>query len=214
LRLTAKQDSACEVQHLRWHGGPVLLAFNARHVAGASPRICLWETGPERCASLPPIADSNGWGAFREATTPDVGTNALDLFVYADAPSSPTRNDYANFQVLEFDSLPQFDLVGVPTGRSVSNTLVVQNSSYSVNWVGPADSQHVLVDGLLNGWLISDRKPLHVHYVPADKIVASRWLSIVGLVMTTGLGLSIADWRGLLLVGRRRRSRPPFPFSR
>jgi hypothetical protein len=207
LQLAARQDSACEAQRLNWHGGPVVVTFAARHVSGASLRLCLWETGPQRCASLPPVVDSRGWSTYRESATPDGGTRALDLFVYADAyaPGTLTRNDYADFQVLEFQSLPQFDLVGVPLTALRSPALVVQTSSYSPSWVGPAGSRHVLVDGLLNGWFVSQQQSFSVRYVPGDEIEASRWVSVLGLLIIVGLVMSMINWRSLPLIFRWQR---------
>jgi hypothetical protein len=88
--------------------------------------------------------------------TPDVGTKALGLFIYANADPTLARtvNDYADVSAY---SIPSTNLVivGYPNGlvSGAPSQLLVLRESYSSSWTGPAGSTHVLVDGMMNGWL-------------------------------------------------------------
>jgi hypothetical protein len=70
-------------------------------------------------------------------------------------------------------------LLGDPVTQPVSSAeLVVVHSSFSSDWQGPADSRHVLVDGMLNGWLVPTRSgTFATYYLPADVFRASQWVS-------------------------------------
>lgn len=204
LRLTARGGSACESQLLDWHGGPLVITLDVRHGSGALPHICLWETGPERCANLPVMAEAPGWTTYSATTTPDAGTTALGLYLYADVylPGTLTENDYAVVRVLEVPSLPQFDFVGVPVTAGTSPVLVVQDNAYSPNWSGSAGSSPVLVDGLLNGWQLSPGQLFSARYVPSDEVLAAFWVSAAGLVLALGLGLSLILRRNMVIILR------------
>jgi len=207
LRLSARFDSACEVKRLQWSGGPLLLTMSVRHGEGSDPRICLWETGANRCATLPqPVASGGVWTQYGSTVTPDHGTTALDLFVYADVfvPDTLTQDDYANIRVLEVPSLPQLDVLATPSTGTASSLLVVHHSAYSSMWQGPAGSEHVTVDGLLNGWIVTNGASTPPSY-KADAIQTSMELSAVGVVTALGLVLSVLDWRVVSAVGRRLR---------
>jgi hypothetical protein len=133
----------------------------------------------------------------------------LDLYLYADVyvPGTLTENDYADVQALELPSLPQFDLVGTPLIAARSSSLVIQHSGYSPNWRGPDGSSPVLVDGLLNGWHVSPRQAFVVSYGPSDGVLASFWITGLGLVVTLGLGLSLIHWRWSMMIAFRQRIR-------
>jgi hypothetical protein len=188
LRLSARVDSACEQQWLDWHGGPLILSFVARHNVGYPPRVCIWEVGPSRCANTPNIRDGEGWITYRASVVPDPGTVALGVFLYADSPEhgGQTVNDYANVEALELPSLPHVLLLGMPLASSPSTThLFVLHAGYSTDWDGPPRTQHVLVDGLLNGWIsnsVADAPT--VKYKNTSMFAASRLVSVaVGLLI-------------------------------
>jgi arabinofuranan 3-O-arabinosyltransferase len=182
----------------------LLVTLSLRHVSGALPHLCLWETGPERCAHLPVIADTEGWTAFASTAIPDAGTTDLGFYLYADVyePGSLTENDYADVRVLELPSLPQFDFVGTPATAAGSASLVIQHSGYSPNWRGPAGSRPVLVDGLLNGWYLSPGQPFSSRYLPSDEVLIAFWVSGLGLLATLGFTLSLIPWRKLVILLR------------
>jgi arabinofuranan 3-O-arabinosyltransferase len=101
MQLSASNDSACEFQSLAWRGGPLVLSLLSHSVRGAAPRVCLWEFGPNHCAPLAAIPDRSGWVTYRASVTPDAGTTAISLYLYADAAAIGVRtvSDYANVRV-------------------------------------------------------------------------------------------------------------------
>ena len=194
LRLSAQVDSACEAQILQWVGGSVVIKMNVRHDAGEAPRICLWEEGVNRCAALPPIPGSGAaWAAYRGAAAIDPGTTAVQLFLYSDVftPHTLTQNDYADIQVLDVAELPQVDVIGTPAGGATSQQLLTLNAGYSPAWTGPAGSTHVLVNGLVNGWLVSKGQRGFVPRYGNGSNHAAFIVSLLAVAAVVGLALSI-----------------------
>jgi hypothetical protein len=208
LQLSASLDSACERQALNWRGGSLLLNMMVNHIEGANPQVCLWETGPERCATLPPISGTSGWLTYRASVSPDAGTTALTLHLYADASRSATRtiNEYADVRAVEVPILSSFALLATPNPQPASSTqLVVVHSSFSTTWQGPPGSKHVLVDGMLNGWLVpSSSRDFAATYKPANAVQAANWISLAAylLVLLVPIGRLTARNAGRLR-GRR-----------
>jgi arabinofuranan 3-O-arabinosyltransferase len=201
LRMSAQLDTACEWQPVTWHGGPVLVSMNLRHVEGADPQICLWETGPQRCADLPsPTARRNEWTAYSATIAPDPGTSALTLFVYARVyvAHTLTQNDYADLRVLELPSLPQVDLLATPRVISDKSRLMILHDAYSSGWTGPTGSKHVLVDGLTNGWSLLPGQSFAASYRVGDVVRAAFALSILGLLAIVVVAFSLVRWAGRL----------------
>jgi hypothetical protein len=188
LRLSALLDSACERQTLDWHGGSLVLSLMVRHVKGSTPRICVWQTGPERCAAIESIPDRTGWIAYRTAVNPEAGTRALTLHLYADMDplGDGSINEYADIRALEVVSsdsvLPGFALLGSPDPQMRSlEQLVVVHSAFSTAWQGPSESHHVLVDGMLNGWFVGsglNSNTFSAKYSPATVFWSAGWLSV------------------------------------
>jgi len=187
LELSASLDNACERQALDWHGGSLLISVMVKHLRGASPNICLWETGPEHCATLPSVRDTGDWSTYQASVSPDAGTTALTLHLYADAitPGNPTINEYADVRVIEVPALPSFALLGDPTPQPSSSVqLLVVHSSFSNEWKGPANSEHVLVDGMLNGWLVpTGSKAFSAYYEPTHAYRISELISLATYVL-------------------------------
>lgn len=185
LQLSALLDSACESQTLRWAGGSLVVSLKVRRVQGNVPRLCLFETGPQRCASLPSIPAANGWASYSAAVTPDTGTSALDLYLYADANSqSRTISEYADVKILEVPSLTTFALFADPqpnTGAP-SQVMVVHNS-FSDKWQATSVGKHVIVDGMLNGWQMPIGSQVASASYGADSTFrAALWVSLLTLV--------------------------------
>lgn len=205
LRIAASHGIACESQKLDWHGGPLLLSVMVANLQGNPPRICLWEAGPDRCASMPPIQRSKGWGTFQSSVVPDLGTKSLMLYLYADGggPLGRTINEYADVRVLEVAALPNLYVLAEP--RSAPQTkLLLFHDTFSTKWQGPSGSQHVLVDGLLNGWLLPvASQASSATYWPARLLLAANATSLVTLM--TILALAIPRLTGAFV--RLRRSR-------
>lgn len=154
LELAASLDSACVSQPLEWLGGPVVISLLARQVRGLPPRICVWETGPNRCASMSSITPGSSWVHFHTTIFPDLNTTSLTLYLYADADQSgdPTIDEYANVGVDSFTSSPNLAVLAEPVSSS-SIMLLATSTTYSSFWAGPSGGIHVLVDGITNGWL-------------------------------------------------------------
>jgi hypothetical protein len=186
LRLSSSRGSACESQVLDWRGGSVLISLLIHPVEGAGPRICLWEYGPERCASLPDIPLKKGWSVYRASATPDAGTRALNLSLFADANSavSRTTNEYADVRILEVKVLPTFALLADPVGQPTPPLqLVLAHSSFSPDWGISPGGDHVLVDGLLNGWLVpTGPQQFTTFYMPGIRFSAAGWMSLATAV--------------------------------
>jgi len=185
LELSASYDSACEGQTLAWHDGPLVLNLMVRRVQGSAPRICLWQTGPNRCARLPTLPDAPNWSQFRSSVKPEPGTTSLTLYLYADGdgPRSRTVIDYADIRVLETSALPTVALLQDPTSQTLRSVdLAVVHSGFSTAWRASPRGEHVLVDGLLNGWLLplgSDH--FSASYEGADLFHAAQWISLLAL---------------------------------
>jgi hypothetical protein len=210
LQLSASLDSACEYQTLDWHGGPLTLSVMINHRQGAVPRLCLWETGPDICAALPGIPSTNGWVTYRAFVSPDPGTTELAIYLYADAYGQEGRtiNEYADVRLVEVPDLPSLALLAdLGDQPAATAKLAVVHSSFSAEWQG-SEGEHVLVDGMLNGWLIPPQSDaFSVHYKPAGALQAAEWLSLVALFVIAFLPFSswtvrvasrrIGSWKSL-----------------
>jgi arabinofuranan 3-O-arabinosyltransferase len=163
-----------------------LLNMMLHHVSGSAPHVCLWETGPERCASLPASPAAATWSVFRAAVNVDAGTKALTLYLYADGgvQEALTINEYARISAVEVSALYSFALLADPDHRPTSPIkLVVLHDSYSTEWRSPS-GEHVLVDGMLNGWLVtSGSSEFSVTYAPTVAFRAAGWTSLLALVL-------------------------------
>jgi arabinofuranan 3-O-arabinosyltransferase len=183
LRLTASAHIACESQSVDWRGGPLVISLMTRAVEGPGPRMCLWETGLNRCASLPRLPDNPAWSTYRASITPDIGATAVSLFLYADVyqPHTRTTNDYANISIVEVPALPSLVLLGDPqTQPPPPLQLIVVHTSFSADWLGSTGGEHVLVDGMLNGWLVpAGTRDFSAYYKPADVFWAAQLISLV-----------------------------------
>jgi hypothetical protein len=219
LQLAASYDTACVNQSIDWHGGPLILDLMVNHIEGSPPRICLWEFGPQRCASLSPASSfspglgltipyGGGWSTYRGSVVPDAGTSRIAVYLYADAYVSGinTTVDYANVQVIEVPALPSLALLSDSTLQAEPSVeLAVDRSTFSPEWDGSVAGQHVLVDGMLNGWLLkSGSGRFSAYYRPGDVFLAAQWVSLAAFMI---IGLAAAGVRVSRKVGRRRSRR-------
>ncbi|HEV2029126.1 MAG TPA: hypothetical protein VGS16_11455 [Candidatus Dormibacteraeota bacterium] len=185
LQLSASFDSACERKALNWHGGSLVLSMMVNHLQGDAPRVCIWQTGPDLCATVPAIKDMTGWSTYRAIVSPDARSTGLTLYLYADAlaPGHRTINQYANISIVEVSQLPNLALVADPDPANASSAqLVVSHSSFSADWQGPIGAKHVLVDGMLNGWLIpKGSNTFSAYYTQANAFLAAALVSLATL---------------------------------
>jgi arabinofuranan 3-O-arabinosyltransferase len=159
LRLSASIHIACEARDIAWTGGSLLVHFRTRHISGLPPRICVFEIGPSRCAPTKGQVRGVGWAEYSATVSPDRGTKRLGIFLYADGNPSGARtvNDYADVGVY---SVPSTELVLLGYPQQAATTvppLLVLRESYTAEWIGPPGSVHVLVDGMINGWLLGEK---------------------------------------------------------
>lgn len=180
LRLSASFETACEARTLTWHSGAVLLQMTVRHVAGAPPRICLWEAPIGRCAALPPLPSGPGWQNYLAMVTPAPGTDSLGLFLYADSTGlgTGTIDDYANIQATSIPTAATPLVVTEPEQPYHRPVLTTDGQEYSPGWHSLKPATHVVVDGLTNGWLALS--PVRVTYAPTAAVRAADWASAGG----------------------------------
>jgi arabinofuranan 3-O-arabinosyltransferase len=192
LQLTASLDSACENQALTWRGGSLVVSLMVHNVQGSPPRICLWEYGANRCASLPDMPKASSWIAYRASFKPDPGTTALNLYLYADGAGQGGRtvNEYAGVRVTEVAALPRLVLFVTPGAQPSPLVLVVLHDTYSSQW-GASTGQHVEVDGMLNGWLLRPNSgPFTTSYLPSTAVRLAQLISVISLLIVIALPAS------------------------
>ena len=203
LRLEASVDSACEATPIRWSGGPFLLSLWVRHLGGATPRLCLWESALRRCSSqTPALPSSSSWVHFQAVVTPNPAAGHLSLFAYADVsrPGQRTTNEYAGVGAYRLPAAGQAVLLASPQhpARALGR-LQISDSSFSPSWVAP-QGRHVLVDGLRNGWVLpaSQDSPITPIFIPAAWDRDAQLVSATAAVILVALAL-------LLLIRATRR---------
>jgi arabinofuranan 3-O-arabinosyltransferase len=186
-----------------------VLSLLVRHVEGDVPRLCVWEAGPNRCAHLPSAPNTRQWSIYRSVVMPDMGTTAISLFLYADVYVSRTRttNEYADVRVVEVPAVPSFALLSDQGTNTQSSTqLVVFHNSYSNEWQASIAGQHVLVDGMLNGWIVPARsRDVTALYKPTGLFQAAQRVSLATLLGS--LPLFVWPWLGRIRRYLRRRNR-------
>jgi len=179
LELSASQDSACQSRAIDWTGRPLILELWVRHVGGSPPRLCVWQFGAKQCAATPDVPSSSTWIDYRAAITPDTGTTSLRLFLYAEGGPTKTTNEYAAVTVVEVASLGQPAIIATRSkGMANSEYLLTYHTSFSSAWHGSPGGTHVLVDGLVNGWIVkADVGRYTVSYSPEVVIAAGFLIS-------------------------------------
>jgi hypothetical protein len=100
LQLRARAHSACISYPVEAFDpdAPYSFSIEYRTVRGPTPRICVWQVGPNRCVETRPLQRSSQWKRFAITLTPEPGTVGLQFFVYADGESTTST-------VTEFQSL-------------------------------------------------------------------------------------------------------------
>lgn len=186
------------------------MSMMAHHVRGSFPRACLWEVGVKRCAALPNMPTAASWSPFRASVTPDAGTTGLILYLYADAAGQgrPTIDEYSDVRVLELATVPNLVLIATPdSGSSSSLNLVVLHNSFSTQWQS-AYGTHVLVDGMVNGWLVQPGSGrFSASYVHTGTVRAAQLISLAPLLIALGIPVWFII-RHLIVVTKRPPSDP------
>jgi hypothetical protein len=198
MRLSAGVDLACENTLLNWTGGPILLRLKFQHVVGAQPYLCLFDAGTGRCLAAPALPTGSGWQQYQAVILPGPFATGLRLYLYSPAAqscqggsctTSQTTNDFADVQAFSLPAAPHAVVVATPEESGSAEHLVVLRDSYSPDWHGPSGGQHVLVDGLFNGW-VGRAVSFEIGYGPGPLLTAATVVSLATLVGVAAVGVA------------------------
>lgn len=159
LSLAGSFGRACESTQVDWTGGPIDLSFWVKSMGGV-PGFCVLEEPSSTCAPATKslVVSTANWSQFNTRISPNQGTTSLRLFLYSNLRSvgHVATVEYTGVLVLP-DSSETPILVGVPVASSGSKArnLLAYPTGYSNGWSGSVPGQHVIVDGLRNGWLVN-----------------------------------------------------------
>ncbi|WP_195911008.1 hypothetical protein [Streptomyces kaniharaensis] len=68
--------------------GLLSVSLTYRTVSGDGPRVCLWQAGPDTCATARRLPADPGWQTWTAAVRVEPGTDSLRLYGYADGVGS------------------------------------------------------------------------------------------------------------------------------
>ena len=216
VRLSAMAHSACVSSQVAGFvpGGSYTLDLDYRTLQGLPARVCVWQDGPDRCAPMPALAASNDWYHLQAAVTPEPGTVALRLFIYADAGALRIASAAPlALTILDADESPPAPRVTwtrigpssyqVEVARSSTPFVLSLGESFAPGWrlEGPPDGRevrHVVADGYANGWLVDPGASFtaRISFAPDGTMHLARSVSI-----GTALAIPVLAFRR-----RRRRS--------
>jgi len=191
--------------------------FEYRSLSGQTPRVCLWQQGPNRCATLPPLRLTETWQTVDETVAVEPEVQGLRLFLYADGEGDGST--VVEYRGLHVGPVGSVALVGIPKRRPLprivatrtdpwkfkvrvenaqSPFLLATGEAFAPGWKATAEGhpdselRHVEVNGYANGWLVPFKGSyeMTLEYGPERYAQAARVLSIVGL-------LFILAWVGL-----------------
>ena len=181
LKMTSTSGIACVSQPIPWKAGPIVIQALSRHIQGDVPRICVMEEGLRQCASVRNLSNSASWTNYTATIYPDPGTLSLTLYLTAGGPGLDSINEFANVRVvpvsLQTSTLKSSDSTARPS-------LIISETGYSRDWIGPVGAEHVKVDGIFNGWITTQdpSKPVDVHYRYTALIGTAYLVSDLGLI--------------------------------
>jgi arabinofuranan 3-O-arabinosyltransferase len=218
LLLGARDHAACVAMPIRGlrPGDSFRLRLAYSSITGYAPRLCIWEEGPNRCATLPTLLAARGWHRFEATTTLDPGTKSAWLFLYADGGASQrTTAAYRSLRielpqaVIAVGVLPVQHLPKVTYSRVApyefrvhvrdarAPFLLVLSETFASGWQleggnqGSARASHLRVDGYANGWRVPRRGSydLKVTYGPEQPAAWARRGDAVLIPLVLVLGL-------------------------
>ncbi|MBV8195334.1 MAG: hypothetical protein JOY80_07380, partial [Candidatus Dormibacteraeota bacterium] len=205
--LSAQQDVACESQVLRWNDRPFVLSFDVKHDSGAAPSICVWEVELSTCAVAGAVPDQPSWAHYSALITPDAGVSTLALFLYTEGSgvATPSANEFARVRALELPSdAPLLDVIATPDSVARDpSPLMASDQAFDDRWTAPGE--HVLVDGLFNGWIgLSAESANSIVYRPSSLIRVSYIVSAASVALVSAAVVAPWLWR---VVRRKRLAR-------
>jgi arabinofuranan 3-O-arabinosyltransferase len=221
LLLGARDHAACVAMPIRGlqPAVPFRLRLAYRGISGNPPRLCIWEEGPNRCATLPSLLAARGWHHFDARATLDPGTKSAWLFLYADGGASErTAAAYRSLRielpraviavgVLPVQHLPQVTYSRVAPYEfrvhvrdALAPFLLVLSETFASGWHleggshGSARASHLRVDGYANGWRVPWRGSydLKLTYGPEQPALWARRGD--ALLIPVVLVLSLLRW--------------------
>jgi hypothetical protein len=203
LRLAAFVHTACISIPLRGvsPAAPFRLRLAYRDVGGNVPRLCIWESGPNHCATAPSLVSSPGWHRFEATVRLARGTRSSRLFLYADGGASEsTVTEYRDLTTeipqsaiavgaspvaplprVEYDRVAPYEFrVHVEDARRPF--LLVLGETLASGWrlegggETSARPTHLRVNGYANGWRVARRGSydLKLTYAPEQFAIWAR----------------------------------------
>jgi hypothetical protein len=154
--------------------------LSAWHVSGAN---LTWTT------EAPPgwnyqVADLNSQTIVTLSHKGSFATAQNNQVLYTAGPTgdSITVSINRGSTIVNGDTPGWWVVLANPVQKTLAVDLVVSHTTYSTLWQGPTDVRHVLIDGMLNGWLVPSGSPtLAVSYTPGAVFAAGKWISIAAL---------------------------------
>jgi hypothetical protein len=129
----------------------------------------------------------------------------LTLYLTAAGGSTLSISDYALVRATQLNITPEYvaPLIGTPV-------LTIDPSGYDPSWIGPRGGEHVIVDGLFNGWVTPDVPSgiVTVQYLHEQTIRIAYVVSGVALALVTIFSLAYGFMGLRSRIMRRRRVWP------
>lgn len=204
--LTSKAGSACISRQITRLTGLTRATYRisilVRDVQGAYPRVCLWSTGQNSCISGSKIFKVGArWTKEVFTVSTNGSAGKISFYMYADSPllgrqfgenipsAGTTVSQYSNLHIEELPPSQPVVLSSVPPNHGLPlPVLRTQTASFSPGWTTSSSDRHVLVDGLVNGWLHSASptslmsKPTSISYWPTRIIWLAGILSLLSYI--------------------------------
>jgi arabinofuranan 3-O-arabinosyltransferase len=216
VQLSARQHSACMNYAITPFDASVStyrVRFEYRRLSGSSPRACLWQMGPDRCAAMPELGSDRQWRVLDETVRLDPNVRGLYLFLYADGGGD--RRTVVEYRDVHVEPVGSVAILGFPVKRPLPRItarreapwkfhvevrgarapfLLGTTEAYAPGWKVASDGRdaselsHVEVNGYANAWLVpwKGSYELTVEYAPERYARAARWLSLVALIGVLG----------------------------
>jgi hypothetical protein len=107
----------------------------------------------------------------------------MALYLYADSPGTgqTTVEEYADIQVVGLSPSAAIAVRTIPKQADPALILSTNGQSYSPYWTTVHPAQHVVVDGLTNGWLAASA--LRPTYSPSVEVEIAEDTSAVAAVL-------------------------------
>ncbi len=115
LRLAVEWGRTCAAAPVDATGGAAYqIRFRVRSEGGAVPRVCLWQEGPARCATLPAPAAGSGWVDYTAVTRLSPNAVSSRLYLYAERGAGPGVAEYRDVTVARLRTVGTAALKPVP----------------------------------------------------------------------------------------------------